>query len=190
MKNFKPIALIGIFFLCICVNGLVIYGQLIVNDPTANATAVQNVALTKLSLAESKKEVLLLKETIKKLQKVSAKINELNMLENALNTQRYTIQRSTKYAKELQLSGQFTGEDVAKIVGNFNQIIQASTRTIRVIRLILKNNGLEMNDSERLRSLEEATKEVNDHRVAVDQLYRTYQRVAIRRYTYSFLGVR
>lgn len=188
----KKIKIIAFFLmLIVCFGGsFIVTAQLIVNDPTANATQAKSLALTKLSIAESKKQVTLLEKTIKRLRQINSKLNELSMLENAIKTQKYTIQRSKAYAKQLQQTRMFKPSEINIMVGNFNTIIASSARTIKVINLVMKNNGLEMSDGERLKQLDQAVKDVNDHRVAVDMMNRTYRRVAMKRATYSFMGKR
>ena len=98
-------------------------GQVVVTDPTAQATAVEQLAITSESLTQSKQQYSMLKESMEKMKKVNRRIDELDMLETALRNQAYTLQYSTKYFNELKSSGQFNASELSLILGNFNNII-------------------------------------------------------------------
>jgi hypothetical protein len=162
--------------------------QMVVQDPTANATAVQTLAMTSEVLVESKEQRKMLKEGIDKLKKVNSRINDLHMLEEAVRHQMYTIEYSKKYINQLQASSQFTGPEISMMLGNFNNIIASSNRSMKLARMVLADYNLEMNDVERIEMLEKASKGIVGCRVATDQLNSQYQRIAWKRSLYKMMG--
>lgn len=188
------IKVIAVATFAFCGSGLLsfyVLGQVpaqVVYDPTAHATQAQQVAVTTESLTTAKKQYDLLKKTMEKLEKVNSRLNELDMLERAMLNQQYTMTRSTQYYKGLKNSGQFSASELSMILGNFNNVIQASIRTMELGRLVLKNDALEMSDSERITQLEKVSRSIISHRRAVDNLNSTYGRIATKRATYKFMG--
>lgn len=183
--------LLALTFMGFVLSGVMTYtikAQMVVQDPTANLTATQSLAVTTESLAQAKKEYDLMESTIAKLRKVSTKVSELNQLEYAVKNQAYTIQYSKTFFNNLKNTKQFSTNELAMILSNFNNILEASNNTMKLARTTLTDGALEMNDKERIQTLDQTSKSIVSNRVALDNLNYKYTSIANSRAMYKFMG--
>ncbi len=126
---------------------------------------------------EVKKQLDMLEETRKAIQKVSNAVRQITLIDDVITQQKDVViqtQESINFLKDSQV---FTAHEVRIIIRSFSDLIITSERTLSLANSILQDDFLEMTDAQRIELLMQLHQDVALVKTNVEMIDNEYRRV-------------
>ena len=154
------------------------YGQMVVDDPRANAALLETILQGKKTLEETQKTVSLLEENKNLLVRISGALRDAKTTMDILSLQKRILTTTTDRMNYIKSLDSFSVEELSNMSFNFQRILQGATQLVTLSNQLLSEGIFKMDDAQRLEALKNISGEMNDYLSDVSNLSRNYERIA------------
>lgn len=155
-----------IFFFLVVISGYA-NAQMAVVNPTADAKDILKLNESRAQTAQAIAQTKALKAQINELkkskefvQKVNSRVKTVYYISEIERVLSSTVKMSSSNFKRLKESNQFSINELSIIMSNFGRVVMASNNVVALGNLVIQNNGLNMDDFQRLESLNRTHKDL------------------------------
>lgn len=157
------------------------FAQMVVNDPSANAALIKQLAQGVKTVEQTTKTVNLLKQTKEMYDKVNSALQTLGYVSEMSGTTKQILENSGKFLREIQDTNMFSNKEMGNISNQFSRSMEQSNTILKVANDLLRGGMFKMNDAERLTLLKQSKQELNEALVDTQIARNKYMRIAERR---------
>lgn len=159
--------------------------QLVVNDPTANAALMKQLAQGVQTVEQTTKTVKLLKETKEMYDDINSALQTLDYISDMSIISNQIMENSGKFLQELQATNLFSNKEMVSMAKNYGHMMTRGNSILKVSNDLLSGGIFKMSDADRMQLLKAYKSELSQALADTRIARKRYMVVAQRRMMYQ-----